>query len=170
MAQHFDTSGYSSNERSFELTGFSELEQLLRDLGDGINKDQMIKATFVKAAKVAMEPVYNAAIAYAPYDEVNPRDGKRPIHMRDTIKLTAKIPTQEDLQSSFVNEDTIAVARVTVKRSAVSLAQEFGTSKIPARPFLRPALDWGADTVLSSLKSQLSEIIPAYVNKLARKK
>jgi hypothetical protein len=90
--------------------------------------------------------------------------------MRDTIRLDARIPNEKDKRSEYVNETDAAIAVVSVKKSAVSLAQEFGTSKIPARPFLRISLQQDSGTVLDALKSQLGSRIPDYAAKLARRK
>jgi hypothetical protein len=90
--------------------------------------------------------------------------------MRDTLKLKSRLTTPNDREAPSINENSVVLAMVTVKRSAVSLAQEYGTSKIPARPFLRPALQYGAQTVISDLKDSLAEIIPAYAQKLSRKR
>jgi hypothetical protein len=90
--------------------------------------------------------------------------------MRDTIRLESRIPNEKDRRSEYVNETDAAIAVVSVKKSAVSLAQEFGTSKIPAHPFLRISLQQNSGTVLDTLKSQLASRIPDYMAKLARKR
>jgi HK97 gp10 family phage protein len=90
--------------------------------------------------------------------------------MRDTIRLDSRIPSAKDKMSEYVNDTDAVIAVVSVKKSAVSLANEFGTSKMAARPFLRPALQENADAVLTELKSQLAVRIPEYAKKLARRK
>lgn len=170
MAQHIDTQGFEGKDLKFELSGFAEFEQQIAEMAKGFQVDTVLKNTLAKAAERSMESVYYAAIAYAPYDIDNPRDEYRPIHMRDTLKLTSKLTTPEDRGAPSVGENSVVLARVTVKKSAVSLAQEYGTSRIPARPFLRPALQYGVQNVISDLKSSLAEIIPAYAAKLARKR
>lgn len=170
MAQHIDTQGFEGKDLKFELSGFADFEKQIIALSQGLQMDTVLKETMAKAAKSSMQSVYYAALAYAPYDIENPRDEYRPIHMRNTLKLTAGLTTDEDRKSSMINDNSVVIARVTVKRSAVSLAQEFGTKKIPARPFLRPALQYGAATVLAELKHDLGEVISQYARKLARKR
>jgi hypothetical protein len=116
-----------------------------------------------------MESVYHSAISRAPVGD-KPRDDKNPFHMRDTIRLDARIPNERDKRSEYVNETDAAIAVVSVKKSAVSLAQEFGTSKISGKPFLRIALEQNGGEVLTVLKSQLASRIPDYAAKLARKR
>lgn len=157
---------YIPNERGVKLEGFAEFEQQLRDLAQGYRADLVARNTLVKAARNAMVPVYRRVEQTAPYDEEN----TGPIHLRDTVKLDARIPHGRDKMSKYVNETDAAIAIVSVKKSAVSLAQEFGTSKLNPQPFLRPSLDAQVETVLSALKSELAYIIPAYAKRLNRRK
>lgn len=159
----------SDNKVTVKLEGFAEFEQQLKQMAEGFRADLVARQTIVKAAKSAMEPVLWSAQAMAPVGD-KPRDEKNPFHMRDTIRVDARIPSEKDKKSEYVNETDAAIAVVSVKKSAVSLAQEFGTSKIPAQPFLRPALQTNIEAVVSELGSQLAEIIPAYAKKLARRK
>lgn len=160
---------YNPQSTTVKLEGFAELEQQLKQMAEGFRADIVARNTLVKAAKAAMDPVLWSAQSMAPVGE-KPRDAKNPFHMRDTLRIDARIPTEKDKRSEYVNETDAAIAVVSVKKSAVSLAQEFGTSKIPAQPFLRPALQSNVEAVVSELQSQLAEIIPAYAKKLERRK
>lgn len=160
---------YTPQSKSFELEGFAEFEQQLRDMAEGFRGDLVARNTLVPSAKAAMGVVLDAAKSRAPVGD-KPRDAKNPIHMRDTIRLDARIPSGKDRMSEYVNDTDAAIAVVSVKKSAVSLANEFGTSKMAANPFLRPALQENAEAVLTELKSQLAVRIPDYAKKLARRK
>lgn len=160
---------YIPQKLTFELEGFEEFEQQLKAIAEGFRGDLVARNTLVPSAKIAMESVFNSAQSMAPVGD-KPRDSNNPFHMRDTIRLDARIPTEKDRRSEYVNETDAAIAVVSVKKSAVSLAQEFSTSRIPAKPFLRPALQNNAGTVLTVLKSQLASRIPDYAAKLARKR
>lgn len=170
MAQHIDTLGFEGKDLKFELSGFADFEKQIIEMANGFKIDTVLKETLAKAAEKSMQSVYYAALAYAPYDIENPRSEYRPIHMRDTLKLKSRLTTPNDREAPSIKENSVVLAIVSVKRSAVSLAQEYGTTRIPARPFLRPALQYGAQTVIGDLKTSLSEIIPAYAQKLSRKK
>ena len=160
---------YTPQSKSIQLEGFAEFEQQLRDMAEGFRGDLVARNTLVPSAKAAMSVVLDAAKSRAPVGD-KPRDEKNPIHMRDTIRLDARIPSGKDRMSEYVNHTDAAIAVVSVKKSAVSLANEFGTSKMAANPFLRPALQESADAVLTELKSQLAVRIPDYAKKLARRK
>lgn len=157
---------YVPNERNIQLEGFAELEQQLLQLGQIGRADLVARNTMVKAAKRAMEPVYYRVEQTAPYDENN----TGPIHLRDSVRLDARIPTGRDRQSKYVEESDAAIAVVSVKKSAVSLAQEFGTSKLNPQPFLRPAIDNLADEVVRKLGNELGSFITDYAKKLNRKR
>jgi HK97 gp10 family phage protein len=160
---------YTPQGQKYQLTGFAEFEQQLQEMARDFRGDLVARNTLVPAAKSAMDSVLNAAKAKAPVGD-KPRDEKNPIHMRDTIRLDARIPSQKDKQSEYVSETDAAIAVVSVKKSAVSLANEFGTSKMPANPFLRPALQENAQTVLTALKSELAQRIVDYAKKLERRR
>lgn len=160
---------YTPQSKSFQLEGFAEFEQQLKDMAEGFRGDLVARNTLVPAAKSAMESVLTSAQSKAPVGD-KPRDSNNPIHMRDTIRLDARIPSEKDKRSEYVNDTDSAIAVVSVKKSAVSLANEFGTSKMPANPFLRPALQENSNAVLTELKSQLAVRITEYAKKLARRK
>ena len=155
--------------RMFRVEGLEELEAKLSELMDANRADSAARATIVKAAKEAMIPVADQVKATAPYDP-SPRTKKSPIHLRDTVRLDARIPTRRDQQSIYVNPTDAAIAVVSVKRSAVSLAQEFGTKKIPAQPFLRRAIEQNAETVVNNFKTSFAEYLASYANKMSRRR
>ena len=157
---------YIPNERPIKLEGFAEFEAQLIALGEGFRSDLVARNTMAKAAKIAMEPVYTQVLTTAPYDE----NSTGPIHMRETVRIDSRIPNNRDKASGYVNETDAVIAVVSVKKSAVSLANEFGTRKMAAQPFLRRALDSNAENVLTILKSQLGAWIPAYAAKLSRRR
>ena len=151
---------------TIKTEGFAEFEEQLLAMAEGYRSDLVARNTLTKAVKVAMEPVLQTAISFAHYGENNYSG----IHMRDTLKLEARIPNQSDNRSAFVKDSDAVIGIVSVKRSAVSLANEFGTAKMAARPFLIPALERNLTVILSKLKSELSWLIPAYAAKLNRKR
>ena len=153
------------DKETIKLEGFAEFERTLINLSQVWEADKVARSTLAKAASVAMEPVAQTAYSLAALGPPN----KTGIHMKETIRINGRIPTQKDKESYFVNETDAAIAVVSVKKSAVSLANEFGTAKMAAQPFLRPALESNIDNVLTILKNSLSEIIPQYVKKLHRK-
>jgi HK97 gp10 family phage protein len=160
---------YVPQRSEWKLEGFAELEQQLLDMAKGLRADLEARATMAKAAKQAMMPVAERVRQVAPYDP-SPRTAKSPIHLRNTVRLDARIPNGRDRMSEYVNETDAVIAVVSVKRSAVSLAQEFGTSKIPAQPYLRPTFQSMREDVVDSLKILLGSFIVQYAKKMERRR
>jgi HK97 gp10 family phage protein len=150
----------------FKEEGFEELEQQLLEMAQGFRGDLVMRNTVNKAVRAALEPVLASVIAKAPYDDKN--DG--PIHLRDTARLDARIPTSSDKKSEFVSQTDAVIGVVSVKKSAVSLSQEFGNARTPQHPFLRVSLESNRDNIINILKSELAVSIPAYAKKLAKRK
>ena len=157
---------YTPNNRGFRTEGFEELDAQLKALAQGMRADAVARNTMAKAAKEAMQIVYNEVAEKAPYDEKN----NGPIHLRDTVRLDARIPTEKDKMSYYVNDTDSVIAVVSVKKSAVSLSQEFGNARTPMRPFLRPALDYNAEDVVTSFGQKLGAFIQDYAAKLNRRR
>lgn len=157
---------YVPNNRGFQLEGFAEFEQQLLQMAEIGRADLIARNTMVKAAKRAMEPVYQRVEQTAPYDETN----TGPIHLRDSVRLDARIPNDRDRMSKYAEDTDAVIAVVSVKKSAVSLAQEFGTSKLNPQPFLRPALDNLSQEVTRKLGNELGSFIAEYAKKLNRKR
>lgn len=154
----------------FRINGLEELESKLSEIMALGRADQIARQTLVKAAKIAMEPVFEEVQSNAPYDAERPRDAKNPVHLRDTVKITARIPNNTDRKSTMVSQTDVAIAVVSVKKSAVSLAQELGTKKLQARPFLRPALARQKDNVVALFKDELKGFINQVAAKQSRSK
>jgi hypothetical protein len=146
--------------------GFAELEAQLQALANGYRADLVAKQTLVKAGRVAMEPVLRDVIYRAPYDSIHNTSG---IHLRDTARIDSRIPNAGDKMSEYVKETDSAITVVSVKKSAVSLSQEFGNARTDAQPFLRISLESNVENVLTTLKSQLGQIIPDYWKSLHRR-
>ncbi len=154
----------------FRIDGLEELESKLSELMALGRADNVARQTLVKAAQAAMETVFHEVQSTAPYDAEKPRDAKNPIHLRDTVKLTARIPNDTDRRSTMINQTDAAIAVVSVKKSAVSLAQELGTRKLSPQPFLRPALAKHKDNVIATFKDELAGYITQVAAKQARRK
>lgn len=145
----------------FRIEGLADLEAKLSELMALGRADKVAKQTLVKAAKTAMEPVLQEVQTTAPADSGL---------LRGSAKLTARIPNSTDLRSTMINQSDVAVAVVSVKKSAVSLAQELGTKKLAPQPFLRPALAKHKDRVVTLFKEDLADYINEVAARQARRK
>lgn len=152
---------------TIKTEGFEEFEKQISQLANLYKADAVVRATFAKAARNALEPVADQSRAIAPYDELFNTSG---IHLRDTIRVDGRIPTAKDHRSSMVSPNDIVIATVSAKKSAVSLSHEFGNARTTAKFFLRSPFEQQLQSIVDRLKSELAEIIPRYMKNLQNRK
>lgn len=145
----------------FRIEGLADLESKLSEIMALGRADDVANETLVKAAKESMQIVLQEVQTTAPTDS-----GR----MRDSAKLTARIPNETDRRSTMIDQTDVAIAVVSVKKSAVSLAQELGTKKLAPQPFLRPALAKHKDSVVAMFKEDLAKYINQVAARQARRK
>lgn len=133
--------------------GFDEFEEVLLQMGKDFGYRETTRNVLTKSAKAAMESTVIPAKLLARADT-----GR----MRDSIRVDARIPNQRDRKSSYVHPDDAVIAVLSVRQSAISLGEEFGTGKKAGRPFLRPALENNQNLVLRRLETALAYTLDAY--------
>jgi hypothetical protein len=149
----------------FDVEGFAEFEQQLTELARGYRSDLVARNTLTKAVKSALVPAYNTSFGLAHLGPPNDTG----IHMKNTLRIDGRIPSEKDKMSEYVSETDAVIGVLSVKKSAVSLANEFGTSKMSANPFLRQGLESNMETITNALKYELSFLIPEYAKKLRKR-
>lgn len=126
---------------TIDVTGLAELETRLLSLGEDITLN-IVK----RAGMKAMQAVVSDMTRNAGYDPKN--EGE---HMRDTIKVRAK-QRMKDSQYPTLMTFSVGPSRPhTIK----ARAQEFGTYKQTARPFMRPALDNNIPKIINTLTEEI---------------
>lgn len=149
---------------SATLTGFKELNDKLLEL-----KDVTLAAkVLARAARKAFEPVFVEAHRLAPRDTGA---------LIEAIRLTTVKPKSGDAvvavgikiagPKKFIGPKTKAQATKLSPKSMWHFV-EFGTSKMAAKPFLRPALEKHADLVTELLKAELAKGIERAVRRQAK--
>lgn len=151
--------------KEIKLEGFDELGEALAEMSRMYRADLVVRNTLTKAVKEALVPAYQSAYSLAKLGPPN----KYNIHMKETMRIDGRIPRENDRLSYFVRETDAVIGVLSVKKSAVSLANEFGTSKMAAQPFLRIGFESSIDQVLSKLKTELTYLIERYSKVVARK-
>lgn len=131
-----------------EVKGLSALEHELNKLGEAVTSKILRQA-----GREVMKPVLDDMKAHAGFDVNNPGE-----HMRDSIKIR----TTDRMNNA--NTQTVMTVRVgpTKKHIMKARAQEFGTVKQIARPFIRPALDYNRQFVLNALAAEIRAGIENY--------
>jgi HK97 gp10 family phage protein len=150
---------------TFEMQGLKELEASLAELGKATARNVMTRA-LIKSA----EPIKQAAISYAPRDQGN---------LAESITVSVKTAARsgkkafsEAMKKGASRAEAGAAARTANKgaKGKDSFSQifigptrdgyygmfnEFGTKKMAAQPFMRPAFDAGANQALATIKDNL---------------
>ena len=137
-----------------EVQGLADLEKMLLDL---LLKDA--KRVLRKAAKDSMTPVQLSMAVNAGFNSES-----NDAHMREEIEVKTK------MGNTKAGKDTALTVRVGPKKEHVmkAIAQEYGTYKQAARPFMRPALQDNMDSITQCFKDTLSEQIGKTQRKYAR--
>jgi HK97 gp10 family phage protein len=148
---------------SIKTEGFKELEQVLVQMGEEMGYDTPARRVLVPAAKEAMQPVLMKALQLIPFDESN-TEGP---HMRDTLRVSAKQPSQKDRRSVYIDKNDAVIAMVSVKTDKRGISQEFGNARVKMQSFLRPALETQANKVVQILGTYLAYKLQKYKSRKA---
>ena len=171
--------GKQRTTATFSVEGLKELDAALGELGKATARNVMMRAL-----KKSAEPIRDAAKSMAPRDRGN---------LSESISITAtstaragKKAFAEAMKSGSSVGDARAAAKAANKgaKGKDTFAQvfvgptkggrhgwfnEFGTEKMAAQPFMRPAFDVGAPKALASLKDDLSTEIEKARARAAKK-
>lgn len=133
--------------------GFDDFEALLIQMGEDFGYRETTRNVLTKSAKVSMEAIVPIAKQLARADTGT---------MRQSIRVDSRIPNARDKKSAYIDKNDAVIGVVSVRQSAISLGEEFGTAKKAGRPFLRPALESNQQLVLRRLESALAFTLNAY--------
>ena len=146
------------------FVGFDEFGKLLKEMQSDFNEADQ-KKILTNAVRQAMQPVLSQAKALAPVDTGA---------LRASLRVEARKPTRKDKKSIYVKTSDVVIATVTTAPSNVlakkqflnlktgkkqkgipsdarAIANEFGTAKHGAKPYMRPALESQTGIVLDNL-------------------
>jgi HK97 gp10 family phage protein len=142
---------------NFKIEGLKELEEVLVKIGDEFGgSDKVVSKVLKPAVREALKPVHAMAVSLAPYDEKNYTKN----HLKTSIKIAVRQTNARDYRSAFVNKNSVVTGLVYAKTDERRLAMEFGTAKVAAKPFLRPALDANAARAVQIFGTYLAYKIP----------
>lgn len=157
----------------FKTEGFEELNQQLMDIASDIQSSDEAKG-FKKilsmSVRKALNPLAEDMQSRAPYDGNRPSSKAGQPHLRNTVRVDTRVPSVQDKRSAMVNESDAYIGIVSVKKSAVSLSQEFGNERTAAQPYLRITAEQGMSKATDTLRSELSERIPMYMKKMSKQR
>ena len=157
------------------FVGFDELGQLLKEMQSDFNEQDQ-KKILNNAVRKAMQPVLSQAQVLVPVDTGA---------LRASLRIEARKPTRKDKKSIYVSSSDVVIATVTTAPSSVlakkqflnvktgkkqkgipsdarAIANEFGTAKHGAKPYMRPALESQTGVVLDNLATSLRLALQKY--------
>lgn len=174
---------------TFKIEGLKDVyaafEELAADIGDKKAKSKVL----VPAAREAMQPVLNQAIQNAPIDTGGLRlslqvEARRPtrrdrrskyITNNDTVIATVTTASGKKLKAMSEGKGLLKARRklaklgvedaknfMGIQSDARAMAQEFGTAKNGAQPYLRPALESQSEQTARRLGEILGRRINQY--------
>lgn len=149
---------------SIKLEGVGSVQAVFRELADEIGDKKANSKILIPAVRESMKPVLAKARAGAPEDTGD---------LKRTLQIEARRPNRKDKRSKYIAvTDTVIslvttapgkkLAKLGIKRDARAIAQEFGTAKHPAHPYLRSALESQSTSVVNNLAQILARRIDKY--------
>ena len=173
----------------WEVKGLDKLMLNLDDLAEQIGDKKATSKVLIPAMREAMKPVLVAAKEFAPKDtgalantlwiearRPNKRD-KRSLYVRQGDRTIALVTTKafpkklkkqwhEDNKNLSPSQRQKAFKKFALSTGfpydARAIAQEFGTSRNPAHPYMRTALESNATVVVDALARELGQRIQNY--------
>ena len=161
-----------AKRETFKIEGLAELGKALRELPERVARNGLRVSVYAGAKVVRDEARARAPKAEQPLGPNQPPPGtlKRSVIMKHIPELSSLTR-----QTFFVTVRHGKKYRKQGKRGNLSQDAwywrfvEFGTRKMRARPFLRPALEARRSEAGQAMKDRLSERIEMEASKLSRK-
>jgi HK97 gp10 family phage protein len=176
----------------FKLEGFDDLLQTFDDIAKEIGDKKANSKILVPAVREAMQPTLAKARLLAPIDtgaltahlqvearRPNRRDKRsKYVNSNDNVialVTTKAFPKKLKKQFSAENQNLSTAERAKKFKAYVvssgfmydarAIAQEFGTARHSAKPYMRPALEAASPEVLRKLSEGLARRIDTYKTK-----
>jgi len=143
------------------IRGLKEIAAVLREL-----PADLVKSSFASALRSGLLPVQNEIQARAPVrSEPGPKrlskkssKGRLPGYLRASVARKRGKATPHSM-----------TVGITFRKAWYWFLQEFGSSRQPARPFVRPALASSADRAFAAFARAIQPAMKRSVDRLARK-
>jgi HK97 gp10 family phage protein len=149
---------------TIKLEGIGPIANVLKEIEQEIGDKKAQSKILVPAVREAMKPVLAMAKANSPKDTGA---------LERSLIIEARRPTRRDRRSKYVTETDTVIAAVTtasgkklakmgIESDARAIAQEFGSAKNTAHPYLRPALESMAQSTVNLLSGILARRIEQF--------
>lgn len=149
---------------TIKLEGIGPIADVLKEIEQEIGDKKAQSKILVPAVREAMKPVLAMAKANSPKDTGA---------LERSLIIEARRPTRRDRRSKYVTETDTVIAAVTtasgkklakmgIESDARAIAQEFGSARNQAHPYLRPALESMAQSTVNLLSDILARRIEQF--------
>jgi len=149
---------------TIKLEGIGPIADVLKEIEQEIGDKKAQSKILVPAVREAMKPVLAMAKANSPKDTGA---------LERSLIIEARRPTRRDRRSKYVTETDTVIAAVTtasgkklakmgIESDARAIAQEFGSARNQAHPYLRPALESMAQSTVNTLSGILARRIEQF--------
>jgi len=149
---------------TIKLEGIGPIANVLKEIEQEIGDKKAQSKILVPAVREAMKPVLAMAKANSPKDTGA---------LERSLIIEARRPTRRDRRSKYVTETDTVIAAVTtasgkklakmgIESDARAIAQEFGSARNTAHPYLRPALESMAQSTVNLLSGILARRIQQF--------
>lgn len=146
------------------LTGVGDVRRVFEELAEEIGDKKATSKILIPSVREAMKPVLAQARANAPEDTGG---------LKRSLQVEARRPTRKDKGSKYISSTDTAISLVTtapgkklakmgINSDARAIAQEFGSARNPAHPYLRPALESQSQNVVDNLAQILARRIDKF--------
>ncbi len=160
-----------ANLETVQVQGLEQLSKALKELPDRMARNGLRASVYAGAKVIRDEARLQAPVAIASLGPDQPPPGtlKRAVIMKQIPELSSKTN-----QTFFVTVRHGKRYRKQGKKGNLSQDAwywrfvEFGTRKMRARPFLRPAFDLRKNDALDAIKTRLAERIEQAVQELRK--
>lgn len=139
-----------------KISGLKELKDALQKLPERVQKRVLRGATMAGAQVIKKAAKQRAPVGTVPHKDAKGRT-IAPGNLRKSIIARAK---------KGASKTSVTVSVGPSSRGFYGMFHEFGTSKMAARPFLRPAFDDNKERAVEAIKERLSAGIEREANKL----
>lgn len=146
---------------TIETYGFDEFDKILSQMGQEFGYTDVNKRVLIPALRKAMKTVLPVAQQLVRVDTGE---------LKKSLKVEARRPSNRDKQSKYIYDSDAAIAVLSSHASNASLSEEFGTANKSGHPFIRPALESNAESVVSVLAAELENYITKYQAKKTKDK
>lgn len=148
---------------SRNLTGFKELAENLKKLGPRLAKNGLRAATSAGAVLIRNDARNRAPVDTGEMKKDIQVKREREVRGGDLVTASYSVYTRGGKRSRLAGK-----ARDIDKDSFYWKFVEFGTAKMPAQPFMRPAFEANKEAAVAAIGEKLDERIQKHAADLAR--